>query len=107
MEQAKELPNVKQMTSGWDRVVQFRLEGEDPFYLTIANQNVTFSDGEHPKPDLILKAKQDVIYRMMTGELDPMKAFMLEQIKFEGSLKDAAKFTDLGNAVRKSVKFPP
>lgn len=107
VEHASELANVKDMMNGWDRVVQFTLDGEDPFYLTFLNKTVTFSDGAHPKPDLTVKATQDVLYQMMTGKLDPMKAFMLGKIKFDGSMKDAVKFSDIGAAVRKSLKFPP
>jgi len=43
---------------------------------------------------------------MMTGELDRIRAFMLKQFKYDGSLKDAAKCADIGDAVRRSVKFP-
>jgi putative sterol carrier protein len=95
------------MMNGWDRVVQFRLDGEEPFYLTFSSGAVTFSDGTHGNPDLTLKGAEDVFYKLMTGELDRIKAFMLAQFKFDGLLKDAAKFADIGDVVRKSVKFPP
>ena len=95
------------MVSGWDRVVQFNLSGETPFYLTFSEGTIVLSDGLHDKPDLALNGTEDVFYRLMTGELDRIKAFMLGQFKFEGQLKDAAKFADIGEAVRKSVRFPP
>ena len=105
-ERANELPKVREMMNGWDRVVQISLDGEEPFYLTFSRGAVTFSDGTHGKPDLTLKGAEDVIYKLMTGELDRIKAFMLGQFKFDGALKDAAKFADIGDAVRKSMKFP-
>ena len=95
------------MMDGWDKVVQFSLDGEDPFYLAFSGGVVAFSDGTYGKPDLTLKGAEDVFYRLMTGELDRIKAFMLGQFKFDGQLKDAAKFADIGDAVRKSVKYPP
>lgn len=106
-ERANELPKVKEMMNGWDRVLQFRLDGEDSFYLTFSAGTVAFSDGTHGKPDLTLKGPEDVFYRLMTGELDRIKAFMVGQFKFDGPLKDAVKFADIGDAVRRSVKFPP
>lgn len=106
-ERANELPKAREMISGWDRVVQFSLDGEEPFYLTFSNGAVAFSDGTHGKPDLILKGTEDVFYRLMIGELDRIRAFMFGQFKFSGSLEDAAKFADIGDAVRRSVKFPP
>jgi len=106
-EQATELPNVREMMHEWDRVVQFSLSGEDPFYLTFSKGTVTISDGTHEKPDLTLKGAEDVFYKLMTGELDLMRAFMLEQFKFDGALRDAARFAEIGDAVRGSVKFPP
>jgi len=93
--------------NGWDRVVQFSLTGEDPFYLTFSKGTVTISDGTDEKPDLTLKGTEDVFYKLMTGEVDRMRALMLGQFKFDGSLKDAARFADIGDAVRRSVKFPP
>jgi len=95
------------MMSGWDKVAQFRLDGEDPFYLSFSNGAVAFSEGIHSKPDVTLRGAEDVLYKLMTGELDPMKAFMLGQFKFDGSLKDAVKIADIGDIVRRSVKFPP
>lgn len=106
-ERANELPKIREMMAGWDRAVQFNLSGEDPFYLTFSSGAVAFSDGAHEKPDLTLKGTEGVFYKLMTGELDPIKAFMLGQYKFDGSLKDAAKFADIGEAVRASVQFPP
>jgi putative sterol carrier protein len=106
-ERANELPKVREMMNEWDRVVQFSLDGEDPFYLTFSGGAVAFSDGTHGKPDLTLKGAEDIFYKLMTGEFDRIKAFMLGQFKFDGTLKDAAKFADIGDAVRKSVKFPP
>lgn len=106
-ERANELADVRQMINGWDRVVQFNITGESPFYLTFSSGKIIFSDGLHEKPDLTLKGAEDVFYRLMTGELDGMKAFMLGQFKFEGQLKDAAKFAQIGEAVRKSEKSPP
>jgi putative sterol carrier protein len=64
------------------------------------------SDGTHEKPDVTLRGAEDVFYKLMTGELDRIRAFMLGQFKFDGSLKDAARFADIGDAVRGSVKFP-
>jgi len=95
------------MISGWDRIVQFNIIGETPFYLTFASGKIVLSDGLHEKPDLTLKGAEDVFYRLMTGELDGMKAFMLGQFKFEGQLKDAAKFAQIGETVRKPEKSPP
>jgi len=106
-EHANELANAREMMSDWDRVVQFSLRGEDSFYLTFSKGTVTISDGTREKPDLTLEGAEDVFYKLMTGELGLMRAFMLGQFKFDGSLKDAARFADIGDAVRKSVKFPP
>ena len=106
-EQANELPNAREMMHEWDRVVQFSLSGEDPFYLTFSKGTVTISDGTHEKPDLTLEGAEDVFYKLMTGELDLMRAFMLGQFRFDGSLRDAARFAQIGDTVRRSVKFPP
>ena len=106
-ERANGQADVIQMISGWDRIVQFNITGEAPFYLTFASGQILLSDGVHEKPDLTLKGAEDVFYRLMTGELDGMKAFMLGQFKFEGQFKDAARFAQIGETFRKSEKSPP
>jgi len=106
-ERANGQADVIQMISGWDRIVQFNITGEAPFYLTFASGQILLSDGVHEKPDLTLKGAEDVFYRLMTGEIDGMKAFMLGQFKFEGQLKDAARFAQIGETFRKSEKSPP
>ncbi len=75
------------MMTGWDRVIQFSLDGEDPFHLIFSNGGVTFSDGAHEKPDLVLKEEEDVFYRLMTGELDGMRAFMLSSSSLTDQLR--------------------
>jgi len=106
-EHANEVPKARELMNRWDKTVQFSLDGEDPFYLTFYNGTVSLSEGTHAKPDVTMKGKEDVFYRLMTGELDRMRAFILGRFKFEGSLKDAARFGDIGDAVRKAVRFPP
>lgn len=106
-ERANKLPRVKERIRGWNRIVQFMPAGEEPFHLAFSNGAVTFHEGTHGKPDLTLKGNEDVFYGLMTGELDGIRAFMLGLFKFEGRTKDAAKFADIGEEVRRSVKFLP
>ena len=106
-EHANHIPKAREMMNGWNRIVQFSLDGEDPFYLDFSGAAVMLHDGTHGKPDLTLKGTNEIFYKLMTGKLDRMKAILLRQISFHGSVKDAVRFADIGDEVRRSVKFPP
>ena len=106
-EHANGIRKAREMMNGWNRIVQFSLDGEDPFYLEFSGGAVMLHDGTHGKPDLTLKGTNEVFYKLMTGKLDRMRAILLGQISFHGSVKDAARFADIGDEVRRSVKFPP
>ena len=93
---------AKSQMAGWNKVVQFAVEGEGDFYLKFENGVCTFHEGKHEKPDVTLKGPEDVFYKMLTRELDQTKAYFAKQYTIEGSMSDAMKFGRIGTAVAKA-----
>ncbi|MCE4608385.1 MAG: SCP2 sterol-binding domain-containing protein [Caldisphaeraceae archaeon] len=83
----------------WNKVYQFVVEGVGDFYIEISNGTMKIADGKHPNPIATLSASPDVIKKIVSGELDSMKAFMSRQLKITGNVLDTVnlkKLIDLG-----------
>ncbi|MCS7140204.1 MAG: SCP2 sterol-binding domain-containing protein [Candidatus Nezhaarchaeota archaeon] len=100
---ANEDPEIKKLMAGWNRVVQFIIEGEGEFYIKFENEVASFHEGRHERPNVTFKGPEEVFYKMLTRELDPTKAYFAKQYTIEGSLADAIKFARIGDAVAKKV----
>jgi len=98
-----EVAEAKSLMAGWNKVVQFVVEGEGEFYIKFDNGAASFQEGKHEKPDVTLKGKEEVFYKMLTRELDATKAFLLRQYSIEGSMGDAMKFGRIGTALAKAT----
>lgn len=103
VKRANAVAEAKSLMVGWNKVIQFIVEGEGDFYIKFDNGNAYFNEGKHEKPDVTLKGKEEVFYKMLTRELDATKAFMLRQYSVEGSMGDAMKFGRLGTVVAKTA----
>jgi len=100
---ANAVPEAKNTMAGWNKVVQFVVEGEGDFYLKFENGTATYNEGKHEKPDVTLKGPEDVFYKMLTRELDQTRAYFAKQYAIEGSMSDAMKFGRIGQAVAKAT----
>lgn len=101
VEKANSLPKVREMMSDWSSVVQFEMEGEAPLYLSFENGVASLHEGVHQSPKVTLKAKEETMYKIFSGELDSTKAYFTRQLHVSGSLSDAMKFGQVGEAVRR------
>lgn len=99
---ANEVDEAKGLMAGWNKVIQFIVEGEGEFYIKFENGTATFHEGKHEKPDVTLKGPEEVFYKMVTRELDATRAYFAKQYTIEGSMADAMKFGRIGTAVAKA-----
>jgi putative sterol carrier protein len=100
---ANAVAEAKSAMAGWNKVVQFSVEGEGDFYLKFENGAASFHEGKHEKPDVTLKGPEDVFYKMLTRELDQTRAYFAKQYTIEGSMSEAMKFGRIGTAVAKAT----
>ncbi len=88
-------PEIK----SWNKVYQFIVEGVGEFYVEISNGELKVVEGKHPSPIATLSADKETLDKILSGELDAMKAFMLRKIKITGNVLDTMnlkKLIDLG-----------
>jgi len=102
VEKANTVPKTKEMMADWNCTIQFDMEGDAPLYLCFENGAVSLHDGIHQSPKVVLKAKEDALYKILSGELNATKAYFTRQLQISGPLSDAMKFGQIGEAVRES-----
>lgn len=99
------LPNLfrPEKAKGWNRVILFDLQGEEPskWTLTIQDGVVTVEEGQTKTPKLIITGNSEHIVQMFTGEVPPMKLVNAKLIKMQGPMMDAIAFSGLWNLPKK------
>lgn len=92
--------------TGWDKVVQFVVDGEDvpEFYVEIKGGVVSFHEGKHPSPAFTMKGPEEIMWKLLTREEDATRAFMAKKYTIVGSLADAMKFGSIAAAVAKTAE---
>ena len=65
---------------------QFKIDGDDDFYSSIADENCTAAVGEHDDPDITMIMDVDTLKAIVSGELDGMQAFMTGRLQAEGDV---------------------
>lgn len=68
---------------GVDATIQFDLSGDNGgmFWLKITEGTCEHGEGTVENAAMILKAKDEDFYAMVTGKVSPMQAFMMGKIK--------------------------
>jgi putative sterol carrier protein len=102
VEMANKNAEAKSVMTGWDRVVQFIVAGDDNFYIEIKGGVASFHLGVHKSPHVTMKGSADVMGKMVAGQLDATKAYFAKQYTIEGSMSDAMKFGRIGAALAKT-----
>jgi len=82
----------------WDKVYQFSVSGLGDFYIEIKNGSMKVVEGRHPSPIATLSASQEVFEKIMSGQLDAMKAFLGGQLKITGNVLDTVNLKRLIDA---------
>jgi len=100
VEKANNVPKTREMMADWNCTIQFDVEGDAPLYLCFENGAVSLHEGMHQSPKVVLKAKEDALYKILSGELNATKAYFTRQLQISGPLSDAIKFGQIGEAVR-------
>jgi putative sterol carrier protein len=81
-----------------DATIQFQFTGAEAgdWYTTIKDGACTVRPGTSPQPaTMTLTADSTDFTNLITGELDPMAAFMQGKLKLQGDLNLAMKLTQM------------
>jgi len=76
---------------------QFNLSGEDGgnWGVTIADGKCTVVEGQANKPDVTVSMAAEDFVKMISGQLQPVVAFMQGKIKLQGDMNLALKIQEL------------
>lgn len=69
-------------------------EGEGAFYIEVKEGNLYIEPYEYYDRDAIFICTADVLFKIMSGKLDPVKAFTVGKLKVEGDLGKALKLKE-------------
>ncbi len=77
--------------------IQFDLAGDGggQWYVGIDDGKATVTEGAHAEPVATIRMSATDFVDMMSGNLDPMNAFMMGKVRVEGDLNSVMKFQTL------------
>jgi hypothetical protein len=84
-------PAVKSQLANWNRIVQFSLSGEKPFFVTVSENGMKYGLGEADKPDLVFVSKSEDFFDVMIGRTKFDQGFSKGIYSIHGSITDAVK----------------
>lgn len=75
---------------------QFNIEGEGEgaFYVEVKEGKLYIEPYEYYDRDAIFICKADVLFKIISGKLDPVMAFTVGKLKVEGDLGKALRLKD-------------
>jgi putative sterol carrier protein len=82
---------------GISGTVQCMFTGEQAsdWVIKIQDQTCNVEEGKTTNPDLTIKAKGEDGVKLLTGQMDPMRAYMLGKVKVYGDLAFGMKLMNL------------
>ena len=70
-------------------------EGSGAFYAEVKDGQLFIEPYEYYDKDAAFICSADVLFKILAGEMDPVKAFTFGKLKVEGNLDKALKITTL------------
>jgi putative sterol carrier protein len=82
---------------GVSALIQCIFTGEQAseWVVTIKDQTCNVEEGKADSPDLTLKANSGVLTDVLSGKMDPMRAFLLGKVKVSGDIGLGMKLMNL------------
>ncbi len=101
---ANSIKETKALMKGWDREIQFDVEGMNPFYVVVQGGRASVRKGKSEKPDLTIKSSTANFRKIIRGEVNFEEAFIRKQVDAIGSIRDASIFKRIFSVVMESHK---
>jgi hypothetical protein len=91
MSKVKEKDDLKQQLAAWvgpydGKILQVHTPEDGDQYIIVTKEGMTLHEGTYPSPDVIYKAKSEILLGIFTGE-----------VKFKDTMKDGS-LEVIGNA---------
>lgn len=84
-----------EQAKNFEAVFQFHLTDLLSFYIEITNQTCHIEKSEHEDPNIVLSMSEPVFFKLMTGEIDGMSAFLKGDLKAHGNIILATSLSKL------------
>ena len=84
--------SMKEVLAEKDETFCLQLEGRSPLYVNIRSGNLTVSGEAAMEPVTTVKAKEDLLLKLITGKISPMKALMFGGVSVSGSKQELLRF---------------
>jgi hypothetical protein len=93
-------PEVASLLEGWDKTLQFDLEGERAFHIVVEEGRARVVRGQAVNADVVIEAPAELFLTMMldTGVAD--ESYMNKKYEVYGPPADATRFRYLGEKVQ-------
>ena len=102
---AGETQDVKDEVAGWDRRIQFRFDGTDDAWITVAGGAFGHGAGSLDTADLVLSIAAGPAAQLFSGARDAKAAYMAGQLKIEGAIPDALKVQNILTIVNEEIEY--
>jgi hypothetical protein len=102
---ASETGDVTEAVDGWDRRIQFRLDGADDTWITVAGGAFAAGAGDVDAPDLTLTISAAIAAQLFSGAKDAKAVYMAGQLKIDGPIPDALRFQEILTIVNEEIEY--
>ena len=88
---------VPEKAAGMDATIQCIFSGDQAsnWVITIQNQTCTVKEDLADDPDITIRADAEVGTKILTGRMDPMRAYLLRKVRVSGDMSIGMKLVDL------------
>ncbi len=97
--------DVQDEVAGWDRKIQFQLEGADNVWIAVEGGQFTDGAGTLENPDLVLALSPANAAQMFAGQKDAKAAYMAGALKITGKIPDALKLQTILGIVNEEIEY--
>jgi putative sterol carrier protein len=104
-ELGNEIDELQEEVEGWERRVNFALDGAEPRWLVIEDGRFSTGAGLLEDANLVLKLDAFNAAQIFAGDLDAKAAYMSGALKVEGELPDAVKMQTLIEIVGEEIEY--
>ena len=100
-----EIEDLQEEVEGWDRRIQFELDGLGTYWLTVQDGRFAGGEGALQDANLILTLAASEAALVFAGDKDAKAAYMSGDLKVEGDLPDAIKVQSLIEIVAEEIEY--
>lgn len=99
-------PEVAEFLDGWESVIQFDLEGEEPFALEFKGGKSSLLKGRIRDPDVTIYCDSETFFEIMVGKVSQDDAFATGLVQISGSITDSVRFRHAAEITQRNHSAP-